>query len=214
MAMEVRQSKALGEIERIDLPVHFFCPSDQIWPELRAPGRPSIDEARLAELSISPTDCWILRTCYELRDRSDDVSVGPELRLDRINIASVYDLGRKNRLNRCFVVTTQADGFRSALGNFNLRQNGLEPSDETQGWVPHWLQPGLRPRDPARGDVLRNAAYRGYAVNLIASLHAPAFAEALAERGILFDNGLRGDGPPVPWEDYSGVDVLIAAGLH
>src|SRR5690606_40162519 len=51
----------------------------------------------------------------------------------------------------------------------------------------HWPQPGLEPRDPARGDRLERVAYKGFVANLHPELASGEFARALAARGLAWD---------------------------
>ncbi len=185
-----------------------MCPAPLIWPDLASGD--GIAEDRLAALCRLPVECWVLRSYFHLRPLAETASLGPDLRPDRVNIANVYDLGRRHRLNTCFVLTTQGDGYRSALGNFNIRQNGLEPDDAAQGWVPIWMQPGIRPRAAKRGADVTRAAYRGHPLNLIPALRAEPFQQALAAEGITFDDGTREEGAEPDWQDYSEVDAVVA----
>ena len=202
------QMDADGQAVRLEVPVHFISPARRIWPELAgAGGPPALAAERLAQLARTPVDCWVLRTFYHLRQVSELVSLGTEMRLDRINMACVYDIGRRRRRNLGFLAVAQADGYRSALGNFNIRQNGLEGRDATQDWVPHWRQPAIRPRRAGRGTTIATVAYRGGLVNLAPAFRAPGFAAELDARGLAFDLGEDG---AADWADFTEVDVILA----
>lgn len=196
---------------RIAVPLHFMCPAALIWPELdAAPAGAAIPDSRLDTLCRLPVECWVLRTYYHLRPHAQAISLGPKMQPNRVNIANVYDLGRRQRLGAGFVVTTQGDGYRSALGNFNIRQNGIELASPTQDWVPMWLQPGIRSRLAERGTTLTRVAYRGHPLNLIPGLKAAPFLQALAAQDIAFDLGLRDGTDNADWNDYRDVDVVVA----
>ncbi len=197
--------------QRIRFPLHFVCPDHLIWAELAGlPRGGRISEERLSELSKRPVECWILRSYHELRAFGDEVSVGPHTRRGAVNIAHVFDFGRKMRLNLDFLVLTQGDGYRSALANFNIRQNGLEANSSAQDWVPHWLQPGIKPRKTERGNTLRSVAYRGHPANLVDDISGADFASTLAKRGVTFDSGIGPEGVDSAWNDYTEVDALVA----
>lgn len=195
----------------IRVPLHFVCPDHLIWAELADVSRHGeISAERLSDLCKLPVECWVLRSCHELLALGNRVTVGARTRRGAVNIAHVFDFGRRSRLNLDFVALTQGDGYKSALANFNIRQNGLEPASPTQDWVPHWPQPGIRPREPERGSTVRTAAYRGHPGNLTPEVKSPEFAAALAERGVEFDAGFGTGDSGTPWTDYTGVDVVVA----
>ena len=58
-----------------------------------------------------------------------------------------------------FAVVAQADRPRPALSDMTVMQNGLMGETGLRRTMPHWPQPGLIPRDPARGDRLETIAY-------------------------------------------------------
>ncbi|KPQ07028.1 MAG: hypothetical protein HLUCCA12_08625 [Rhodobacteraceae bacterium HLUCCA12] len=196
--------------QRIAAPLHFVCPDHMIWPELVDSPQAEISEDRLSALCRTPVECWTLRSFYHMRGHADRITLGGRMMPGTVNVANVYDIGRRNRLNLGFLVTTQGDGYPSALANFNIRQNGCEAPGPHQDWVPLWGQPGLIPRAPERGTRLEKLAYRGHPVNLIASLRDPHFADRLAKLGVVFDDATRKDDEAFNWNDYSDVDAVIA----
>jgi hypothetical protein len=81
--------------------------------------------------------------------------------------------------------------------------------------MPHWPQPGLRPRDPGRGERLERVAFKGFAANLHPELRTPGWRRALAERGLAWEEDSteftpRGALAPLDWEEYTEVDALVA----
>jgi hypothetical protein len=82
-----------------------------------------------------------------------------------------------------------------------LRRTGLWPAY----YVPYWPQPGLRPRDPQRGDRFETAAFFGYASNLAPELRGLSWSKRLHDLGLAWHMI-----PRPRWHDYSDVDVVVA----
>ncbi len=72
-------------------------------------------------------------------------------------------------------------------------------------YIPHWPQPGLLPRDPARGDAWRNAAFFGDPGCLSGEMRGPAWEQTLRELELTWDFV-----KPDKWHDYREVDVVVA----
>lgn len=192
-------------------PVHFVCREDRVWPELRTDGYVPIAEDRLAAICIDSLDTWVQRTAYELRRRGARVTVSSRVRADSINVADMRELGRRNRGLSTFVLVPRGDGHDPRLANFALVQNGVATSALPHDRIRMWLQPGLRPRDPARGTRIERLSYKGAIWNLDAAFRAPGFRERLAAEGVEFDVGqenVREAGSH--WADYRGDDLILA----
>jgi hypothetical protein len=72
-------------------------------------------------------------------------------------------------------------------------------------YIPHWVQPGLIPRDPARGDRFETVAFFGNARNLAPELQTPEWREQLNSLGLRWYEVERDR-----WNDYSQIDVVLA----
>jgi hypothetical protein len=167
--------------------------------------------------SWGPYD-WTLRTCLQLRDTGvacklchtlpnggivvahrdffpDDARPGPEL------------------LMVCIIADRLQPGLNGLhpFAQFALLQN---PRDRMitepdllwpASFMPFWPQPGLIPRDPARGDTFENIAYFGWPQNLQDSLNESAWRQRLADLGLRWRIV-----PRWQWHDYSEVDAIVA----
>lgn len=192
-------------------PVHFICREDRVWPELRSDDHVPITDARLAEICIDSLDTWIQRTAYELRKRGASVTVSRSVRADCINVADMRELGRRNRGLTSFLLVPRGDGHDPRLANFALVQNGVARSALPHDRIRMWLQPGIRPRDPARGTRIERLSYKGAIWNLDAAFRAPRFREMLAAEGVTFEVGsekVREAGSH--WADYRNDDLILA----
>lgn len=86
-----------------------------------------------------------------------------------------------------------------------VMQNGLMGETGLRRTMPHWPQPGLIPRDPARGDRLETIAYFGNDQYEPQFVKTGAFQDALRQRGVRFVNRFQGE-----WHDYQHVDAVLA----
>lgn len=73
-------------------------------------------------------------------------------------------------------------------------------------YIPHWApQPGLIPRNPARGSRFENIAFFGHPRNLAPELKQPSWEQALQELGLRWRVVSSHQ-----WNDYSNVDAVVA----
>ena len=132
------------------------------WPELVSEPRPFAPD-ECPERIISGRDCWIILTWARLC--AVDCPFDPVLSCRSVdNAVCVFhwdDATPAQGVHRCFAVVAQADRPRPALSDMTVMQNGLMGETGLRRTMPHWPQPGLIPRDPARGDRLETIAYFG-----------------------------------------------------
>lgn len=199
-------------MNKLPAKVHFVCPPHKMWPELHGSRNIVLSPDVIAERSVSGLACWILRTYYELRDLGDDVSIGPATRPDAINITEPNSFGRKKRLSLDFVASAVHDQIPTGLANCHIVQNAV-PGDglRPRASVPHWPQPGIIPRDKARGLRVAKLSFKGYWINLDEGLRDQAFRDQLSRLGIELDLGPVEAMPSgANWADYASSDAVIA----
>ncbi|HKQ59637.1 MAG TPA: hypothetical protein VJS92_00045, partial [Candidatus Polarisedimenticolaceae bacterium] len=117
---------------------------------------------------------------------------------------------------RPVLVGIRGDRREATIADFEILQNGRWADGRRRFFIPYWPQPGLLPRDPARGDRLRCLAYKGFDANLKREFRARAWQEFLTERGVAwrldsmdYDESERGEVRP-DWADYREVDAILA----
>lgn len=118
-----------------------------------------------------------------------------------------------NLLLACILADREEPGFigRHPYAQVHLVQNRRDPmvvrffSLWRGHYMPQWSQPGLIPRDSARGDRFESAAFFGYEHNLARELQGNAWHSALQEIGLTWWVA-----PRERWHDYSNVDVVVA----
>jgi hypothetical protein len=193
-------------------PVHFSCPADLVWPELRESFPiAAINGDLLSQYSGGILNSWVVRTAYELRLRGARISIGPGLKREAINLVSVRDFGRRDRDPHAFVVIPRGDAHDPALADFTIEQNFQRPETRNRASIAHWPQPGIVRRDPNRGTRLEMLTFKGRVRNLDPVFREQAFRDALAQEGIAFEidafADLRGQHS---WNDYHEADAVLA----
>jgi hypothetical protein len=169
---------------------------------------PDANPARL----VLGEDYWIALTYARLRDAGLPVRL--DNRLPDVGVVVFY-AGHKRALwrqhhrgNRAWLVSVRSDRRPVGFADAEIVQNASSADGRCAFHLPHWPQPGLRPRDPARGATLRTLLFPGTPQNLHPAFASVRFRGFLSERGIALrqHDGER----PSAWPDYRDVDALIA----
>ncbi|WP_373356090.1 glycosyltransferase [Pseudoroseicyclus sp. CXY001] len=203
--------QAGADLPELTVPVHFVAPERCHWPEMPAEGPArALPEEVLAGKCNAAVDPWTLRIFHDLRLHSSLVTLGSRTRADAINVSLLWDFGRKALRPGHFVVLTQSDGYPSPLADVLIRQNDVEPDGARSFHIPHTPQPGLVPRDPARGDRVEVLAFKGDRVNLDARFRSEGFLAELARRGVVLRTDFQAADGRQDWGDYSDVDCVLA----
>lgn len=200
------------------VPVTFFYP----YPEdLASVETLDLDDWRFWSMEWRERRrAWSLRTFLQLRraghgvtisaemPREGVVVVGPEMAMRRA-AARALGFGRRHPL----VVAIRADLPRCGFADIEVLQNGFYHDGRHFFHIPHWPQPGLVPRDPARGARVETIAFKGYLKNLHRGFASPAWKKELEQLGFRMERGTeqekRAD-KAIPWHDYRRVDVVVA----
>lgn len=112
----------------------------------------------------------------------------------------------------CVFVLVKSDCTTLKYAQIHLVENpneGLMHQNPSKNWksffIPHFPQPGLRPRDSKWGDRFQNIAYFGLDTNLAPQLRTPEWGEHLASLGFNWQIIERAH-----WHDYTNVDAVVA----
>lgn len=120
------------------------------------------------------------------------------------------------RLARVTLVGVRADHREPAVADFEVLQNGRFADGRRRFHLPHWPQAGLVPRDPARRTRVARVAYKGFLGNLHPGFRQSAWRRFLDGLGIDWAtdavefSGRATDPGALSWNDYSGVDLVLA----
>jgi hypothetical protein len=177
------------------------------WQDLDAWTESDID--RNASRFRSGVDVWIVQTYLHVRDAlaADGWSVTLTDRFEPGTIAVAHwdELHRPRwRAPLSYLIGVRADRPPVLSADKVVRQNTLAPDDARTIGIAPWPQPGMRPRRPERGDMVKRVGYFGRMAQAPSFFSDPAFRAELAALGLEF----------VPsehdWQDYSEIDVVIA----
>lgn len=193
------------------IPVTFFLDaSDKDIASWRAL-RPDAEPQRL----VLGEDYWIVQTFARLRDAGDDVRLDNRVPDDGI---VVFYAGDKRAVwralragSRALTVAVRSDRHPVGFADLEVVQNAASANGRRAFHVPHWPQPGLRPRDAARGTALRTVLFPGTPQNLHEDFRGEPWTEFLTARGMAMRcHAGPGQGVAPAWHDYGDVDLMLA----
>jgi hypothetical protein len=193
----------------------FYLPSENDLERLRR-----LDPDRDAAVFNRGQRVWILQTYLRLARAGHPVELANEPPRDDILVFHANQaeslLRHWWRLGDCLLVAARADHSESHLADFEVLQNRVWEDGVRRFFVPMWPQPGLAPRDPARGTRIERVAFKGFRASLHPAISAQSLREELLRRGIelVIDavdyRGAATDGSSLRWADYSDVDLVVA----
>jgi hypothetical protein len=190
------------------------------------PGEPDLD--RLRELDpdrdwsefARGEHAWTLQTYLRLRSAghpAELAAVPPGEGLVVYHAKHGRDLLRHfRRLRQAVLVGIRADNREPTTADFQILQNRLYADDRSRFYVPHWSQPGLLRRDPARGERVARVAFKGFSANLHPDFRTAAWRSFLAERGLDWEvdaveyRSAATAAERLRWRDFREVDLVLA----
>jgi len=152
--------------------------------------------------------CWIYQTWLALRQRGFTTELSDSIPDEGLLVALTGTLAPDFRAPRdLFVAGIVADGLPHPGAHVHIVQNALHARRLNGAvFMPLWPQPGLQPRNEARGDKFKRVAFFGHAPNLAPELRDEKWQQRVcAETGALFE--IRSAGH---WDDYRDVDAVVA----
>ena len=187
--------------------VHFVLdPGATWWPDIER-----LDESDIAcapQRFVGGRNSWIAQSFLRLRPwlqaRGWRASAGPSFIPGTISVVHRDDLNRfGSDAHVSYLVAVRADRAPVAACDLAIAQNALRLA-RNERYIPLWPQPGLVPRDAARGQRIDCIAYHGRTGTAPAWFTDRAFASELSRRGLRFE--IRETG----WGEYREVDVALA----
>jgi hypothetical protein len=184
--------------------IHFYLP-DPIPADM--PQSPDVYWTGFRGYVRGGVYAWTVQTFQRLRDSGLNCDMTAQLPTEGVLVA------HRKSIPRDFVppvgvlfVCLRADATFHPFAHLHvvINQTALHPWYPSV-YMPHWPQPGLIPRDPARGDRWENAAFFGDAACIAGEMQSDEWAAVLRELQLtwLFM-------PPEKWHDFSEVDVVVA----
>lgn len=192
------------------VPVTFFLdvPASELeaWRALR----PDQEPQRL----VLGEHYWIVLTCARLR--AAGMAVQLDNRLPDAGVVVFYAgdkraVWRRQRegRSRALLVAVRSDRSPVGLADVEIVQNAASADGSRSLHIPHWPQPGLVPRDLARGTTLRTVLYPGTPRNLHPSFLGADWAAFVQDRGLAFRCHFQAASPPA-YQDFRDVDLMLA----
>ncbi|GAB4165545.1 MAG: hypothetical protein Fur0032_02380 [Terrimicrobiaceae bacterium] len=194
--------------------VSFFIPR-QYLPDVGRREAWKSGSVLAASGKEATAQAWIFQTAMELEAGWPEVRLVTELPTSGIVVALAGNLpptlpARPGR----FLIDVVADGSPHPSAQKHICQNPLQARKLPGSvFLPHWPQPGLIPRDPARGDRWENVCFYGDPGNLHHDLAHPDFARCLRKSLGMDIRLVSASG----WHDFSQTDCVLAVrdpGLH
>lgn len=160
---------------------------------------------------------WIVQTYLRLRALGHPVALSDSLPREGIVVFST----KQRRLLRPLRTAATLIGVRQDLGpaliaDVEVVQNLGQADGQRRYMIPHWPQPGLLPRDPARGPAVRVVAFKGFLGNLAGEYHGAHWREFLQRELLEFRADAvefkerHTDPGSLAWNDYREIDVVLA----
>jgi hypothetical protein len=165
---------------------------------------------------------WVLQTYLRLADAGYPVQLASRLPESGVVVfhakqRRALPLRRRSRGRSGLVfVAVRGDVKQAGGADFELVQNRRSADGLGRFFIPHWPQPGLLPRDAARGSRLERIAYKGFDRNLHPYFRGAGWRSFLASHGVEWvvdsvpfaEGGTRGEA--LEWPDFRAVDAVLA----
>ena len=150
---------------------------------------------------------WTVQTFQRLRDAGMNVELSDKLPSEGILVSHRKSIPRDyNPPAAVSFVCLRADATFHPFAHWHVTLNeSARNSWYPSVYMPHWPQPGLIPRDPARGDRWENAAFFGDDACIANEMRGGEWAEILRDLKLNWNHV-----PPEKWHDFSEVDVVVA----
>lgn len=210
--MDIERIRSLAPLPPLPARVYFVCRHLDRWPDV-VRGDDQVPEPLddQHDRVVTHEDMTIVQTYVNLKRAGLAVRLVQDPRPDALNVISSLDLQISDRTAQAFLVAFRGDWARPELADLTLTMNGTVATRPTEHQMPHWIQTGLLPRDPARGDRLERLVFKGDMVNLDPRFATDRFRHAMRELGVEFtaqpfDLTTRTS----QWHDYRDVDAIIA----
>jgi hypothetical protein len=157
---------------------------------------------------------WTLQTYLYLKADGFPCQLVDDIPNEGIVLSHRYLLSDKLQPGRqLLIVCLQGDAMRHPYAQLHVVQNPQQENSRRglltlweSHFIPHWSQPGLIPRNPARGDKFENVVFFGTRSNLAPELQDIAWDEKVKTLGLNWQVRRTFE----QWADYSDVDVVLA----
>ncbi len=210
--MQTEDIRTLAPLGPLPQRVYFVCKALSRWADvLRGDDQTPLALDGEPDRVVTHEDMTILQTYVNLKRAGLKVRLVEHPKLEAFNVVSSVDLQISDHTAQCFIVAFRGDWARPELADLTLTMNSSVATRHNETHRPHWIQTGLLPRDPTRGDRLDNLVFKGDLVNLDPRFATEEFRDRLRELGVEFVtqpyvHETRSSG----WHDYREFDAVLA----
>jgi hypothetical protein len=189
---------------KINLPIYFYIPKVDL-PDCKIPADIDTEWNILYSKPSNGVYSWILQTYIRLSHSGVSCQLVDTIPTEGIIIAHRYSLPFHfiPTLHQ-FVICVKSDHDCHPYAHLHIVQN-VQETNEDSYFIPLWAQPGIIPRDPARGRKFENIAYFGIEKNLAPQLQDTLWRQLMSDLGLHFSIVSKNS-----WNDYSDVDAVLA----
>jgi len=198
----------LKGVESIHMQVFFYLPEQYMpTPETQVEWEKGTISQLQQSGKIASAQCWIYQTWLRLKSSGLDIELVHSLPEQGVTVCLSNCLDEDFRASRDqFIVAVVADFLPHAGAQWQVLQNRTHvPSIPRSTFIPHWPQPNLRARDPARKNTFERLAYFGDEPNLAKELRDSKWRQRLLDStGVSFEIRAASQ-----WSDYQDVDCAL-----
>ena len=202
----------LSSFSPLPYPVYFVTKNQNVWQDVIAGNtQPFVED--LHHRFVDANDSWSTQPYLQLKQRGLNVELVSSIIPGKICIVTYEDLAIKDFPFNSYVVGCRHDRGRPEICEQRIVQNPLNVIDETDHYLPHWPQPGLKPRNRVhRGAKLKNVVYKGRLLNLAKPFQEKGFLEQLNQLGMqLLTSPEQSNQERVKdSSNYTNADVVLA----
>jgi len=194
----------------------FYLPDQDILAQIQ-----HVTPAQQPELYNTGVKIWIGQTYHRLKQLQVPVALSHELPSSGLVVTHADHAHQARRALRPWqnvvIVSLRTDRSPCRYADFEIVQNAHSAQSPRQRHVPHWPQPALQSRDPARGTRIVNVVYKGAAPELHPQLATLAWAEDVRQLGMTWHadaatwvSNQQRVYEGIDWTDYTQADVILA----
>jgi len=194
--------------------IHFFLPQS-LWPQ-ELPEHPDQNWSGFG-LGVYT---WTIQTYLRLKSSGVACQLTPTLPEEGIVLCHSNVLRTFTKslyAPKRFVICIKAEAPLSAIAAMHIVQNPSEASPASDRYfIPHWPQPGLIKRSPARGNRFENIAFFGHQNSLAPELRSATWQKALKARQLTIQTICNTNHwnehktIDTRWSDYHDIDAIVA----
>ncbi|MEO0868753.1 MAG: glycosyltransferase [Cyanobacteria bacterium J06642_11] len=195
----------------MSLPIYFFIPQ-AFWRD----DIPETSDENWAGFGLGMYT-WTIQTYLRLREHGIRCQLTSQLPEEGI-VFFHANAPRRAEIRpsaRRLLICLKAESILCPQAQIHVVQN---PSEVGLGryFMPHWPQPGLRPRQPERQDRFETIAFLGHHNSLAPELQTAAWQSGLEQRGLrwqaVVNRNAWDDAGAIDtrWNDYGAIDAIVA----